>query len=121
MPAGHTIGYNRTCRLPVETEVATVACGYADGIPLSLSNRGYVLIRGRYCPVIGRISMDYATVRLDGFAPGEIQPGEVVICIGTSGDSAITVEDWAQIKGTHPYEILCSVSPRVKRIYVRSE
>lgn len=116
MPAGHTIGYNRTCRLPVNTKVATVAAGYADGIPLNLSNRGYVLIRGRLCPIIGRISMDYTTVRVDGLE--EIRPGEEVTFIGGSGSERITVDDWAKLKGTHPYEILCSISPRVNRIYL---
>lgn len=117
MPAGHTIGYNRTCRLPVNTKVATLAAGYADGIPLNLSNRGYVIIRGHLCPIIGRISMDYTTVRLDGLA-GEVVPGEEVILLGESDRCRITVADWANLKGTHPYEILCSIGPRVNRIYI---
>lgn len=117
MPAGHTIGYNRTCRLPVDTKVATVAAGYADGIPLNLSNRGYVIIRGQLCPIIGRISMDYTTVRLDGLTE-DIQPGEEVIFIGGNGGSRITTGDWANLKGTHPYEVLCSIGPRVNRIYI---
>ena len=117
MPAGHTIGYNRTCRLPVNTTVATIAAGYADGIPLSLSNRGYVIIRGVLCPIIGRISMDYTTVRLEGPAK-EILPGEEVIFIGEHGNSRITIADWANIKGTHPYEVLCSIGPRVERVYI---
>ena len=117
MPAGYTIGYNRTCRLPVNTKVATVAAGYADGIPLNLSNRGYVIIRGRLCPIIGRISMDYTTVRVDGFEE-ELSPGEEVIFIGGTGSSRITVADWANLKGTHPYEVLCSISPRVNRIHL---
>lgn len=117
MPAGHTIGYNRTCRLPVNTKVATIAAGYADGIPLNLSNRGYVVIRDRLCPIIGRISMDYTTVRLDGFED-DIQPGEEVIFIGGAGSSRITVADWANLKGTHPYEVLCAIGPRVNRVYI---
>ena len=117
LPAGHTIGYNRTCRLPVNTKVATIAAGYADGIPLNISNRGYVVVRGSLCPIIGKISMDYTTIRLDGFEE-EIQPGEEVILIGGSGCSRITIADWANIKGTHPYEILCSIGHRVNRTYI---
>lgn len=117
MPAGHTIGYNRTCRLSKQARVATIAAGYADGLPLALSNRGFVVIKGKLCPVIGRISMDYTTVRIDDFEPGEIQPGEVVTLIGGTGSERITVDDWAKLKGTHAYEILCSISPRVKRFY----
>ena len=94
-----------------------VAAGYADGIPLNLSNRGYVIIRGQLCPIIGRISMDYTTVRLDGLTE-DIQPGEEVIFIGGNGSSRITVGDWANLKGTHPYEVLCSIGPRVNRIYI---
>ena len=117
MPAGHTIGYNRTCRLPVDTKVATVAAGYADGIPLNLSNRGYVIIRSRLCPIIGRISMDYTTVRIDGFEE-DIQPGEEVIFLGGSGSCRITAADWANLKGTHPYEVLCAIGPRVQRVHI---
>jgi alanine racemase len=119
MPAGHTIGYNRTCRLSEPAEIATIAAGYADGLPLHLSNRGFVVIRGKRCPIAGRISMDYTTVRLDGFAPGEIQSGEPVILLGGSGSGKVPVEEWAELKGTHPYEILCSIGPRVKRNYIK--
>ena len=117
MPAGHTIGYNRICRLPVKTKVATIAAGYADGIPLNLSNRGYVIIHGQLCPIIGRISMDYTTVRVDALTE-ELLPGEEVIFIGEDGSNRISIADWANCKGTHPYEILCSIGPRVNRIYI---
>ncbi len=121
MPAGHTIGYGCTCRLPSDTRVGTVAAGYADGLPLSLSNRGYVIIRDRLCPILGRLSMDYITVRLDAFRDGEIQPGELVTCIGGSGVNRITVEDWAQNKGTHAYDIICSFGNRVERVFVNDK
>ncbi len=116
MPAEHTIGYDRTCRLSGDTKVATVAAGYADGIPLMLSNRGSVIIRGKVCPILGRISMDYTTVCVDGIE--DLHPGEEVIFIGESGESRITVGDWATLKGTHPYEVLCSIGPRVNRTYL---
>lgn len=118
MPAGHTIGYDRTCRLSADTMVATIAAGYADGLPLNLSNRGYVIIRDRLCPIIGRISMDYTTVRIDGFKPGEIQPGEVVTLIGKSEHCRISPDDWAKLKGSHAYDIMCSIGPRVNRVYL---
>ena len=121
MPAGHTIGYNRTCRLPVNTCVATITAGYADGLPLNLSNRGYVIIRDRLCPIIGRISMDYTTVRIDGFAPGEIQPGEPVTLIGNTDHCRISPDDWARLKGSHPYDIMCSIGPRVRRVYLNKK
>ena len=66
-------------------------------------------------PGVLYISMDYATVALDQ-AP-EAAPGDEVVCLGGEGPSAITVESWAQLKGTHPYEIICSFGNRVRRCY----
>ena len=116
LSAGMAIGYGLTYRLPRDMTVGTVSAGYADGLPLALSNRGYVLIRGRACPVLGRVSMDYTSVSLEE-AP-EAECGDEVICLGGEGPAAITVEDWAQLKGTHPYEIICSFGSRVARCYV---
>ena len=115
LPAGSCIGYARMHRLRRDALVGTIAAGYADGLPLALSNRGYVLVRGVLCPVLGRISMDYTTVLLDE-AP-EAHPGDEVVCIGRQGDRELPLEDWAQLKGTHVYDILCSIGGRVGRIY----
>lgn len=120
LPRGYTIGYGCTCKLVKDTLVGTIAAGYADGLPLALSNRGYVTINDRLCPVLGRLSMDYTTVSLENFAEGEVHPGDEVICLGGKGVDAITVENWSQLKGTHPYEIICSFGSRVERIYVES-
>ncbi|MBM4142279.1 MAG: alanine racemase [Lentisphaerae bacterium] len=116
LPAGSTVGYGCTVRLPAETLVGTISAGYADGLPLAVSNRGHVLIRGRPCRILGRVSMDYTTVDLSG-AP-DARPGDEVVCLGGEGPDAVSVEDWARIKGTHPYEIICSFGSRVERCYV---
>ena len=116
IPAGTAIGYGLTHRLPRETPVGTISAGYADGLPLALSNRGYVLIRGVPCPVLGRISMDYTTVALEQVPEAVV--GDEVVCLGGEGPQAITVEDWANLKGTHPYEIICSIGTRVERRYL---
>ena len=116
MPEGASIGYGCTYRLPRDMTVGVVAAGYADGLPLALSNRGYVLIRDRPCPVLGRVSMDYTTVSLEQVP--EAQCGDEVVCLGGRGPHAITVEQWAQLKGTHPYEIICSFGSRVRRCYI---
>ena len=118
LPEGTCIGYGCTYRLPRDMTVGVVAAGYADGMPLALSNRGYVLIRNRPCPVLGRVSMDYTTVSLEQVP--DAQCGDDVICLGGTGANAITVEQWAQIKGTHPYEIICSFGSRVRRCYVEA-
>jgi len=116
LPTGMSIGYGLTHRLACETSVGTISAGYADGLPLALSNRGHVLIRGVPCPILGRISMDYTTVALDQVPDAAV--GDEVICLGGEGPQAISVKDWASLKGTHPYEILCSISNRVERRYV---
>ena len=116
LPAGTAIGYGLTCRLARDTRVGTISAGYADGLPLALSNRGNVLVRGVPCPILGRLSMDYTTVSLD-HAP-DAAVGDEVTCLGGSGPNTITVEDWARAKGTNPYEIICSFGNRVERRYV---
>lgn len=116
LPPGTGIGYGHTCRLARHTRVGVVSAGYADGLPLALSNRGYLLIRGVPCPVLGRVSMDYTTVSLED-AP-EAVAGDEVVCLGGAGMHALTVEAWSALKNTHPYEIICSFGNRVERRYV---
>ena len=116
LPAGTGIGYGHTYRLMRPTRVGTVSAGYADGLPLALSNRGHILIHGVPCPVLGRISMDYTTVSLESVPDAAV--GDEVVCLGGEGIHALTVEDWAALKNTHPYEIICSFGNRVERRYV---
>lgn len=114
LPAGTTLGYGRTWCLREPTRIATISAGYADGLPLALTNRGHVLINGAVCPVVGRISMDYATVDVTG-ATG-VRAGDEVVCLGRSGRHVVTPDDWARLKGTHAYDIICSLGTRVQRL-----
>jgi alanine racemase len=107
LAAGSYIGYCRTHRLKEDTLVGTVAIGYADGVPLAMTNRGRVLIHGKYCPIIGRVSMDYITVSLN--AVPEANCGDEVVCIGRQGDGMISATEWADIAQTHTYDILCGI------------
>lgn len=116
LPAGTTLGYGRTWCLNRKSRIAVISAGYADGIPLAISNRGHVLVRGIACPVIGRISMDYTTVDVSHVP--SVVPGDEVICLGGEGKDKITPDDWAALKGTHPYEIICSLGNRVERVCV---
>lgn len=116
LPPGTTLGYGRTWCLNRTTRVATISAGYADGLPLALTNRGHVLIQGVPCPVIGRISMDYTTV--DVSRVPSVLPGDEVVCLGRSDSHQITPDDWGALKGTHAYEIICSLGNRVERVYV---
>ena len=114
LPAGTTLGYGRTWCLNRDTKVATISAGYADGLPLALTNRGFVFIGGRRCKIIGRISMDYTTVDVSGVR--DVKPGDEVICFGRCGKDTITPDDWAALKGTHAYDIICSLGNRVQRV-----
>ena len=114
LPAGTTLGYGRTWCLSAPTKVATISAGYADGLPLALSNRGFVFIGGRRCRIIGRISMDYTTVDVSDVK--DVKAGDEVICFGKCGRDSITPDDWAAIKGTHAYDIICSLGTRVERV-----
>ena len=119
LPAGTTLGYGRTWCLAKPTKVATISAGYADGLPLALTNRGFVFIGGRRCKIIGRISMDYTTVDVSGVA--DVKPGDEVVCFGACGKDSITPDDWAALKGTHAYDIICSLGTRVERVVKNAE
>ena len=116
LPAGTTLGYGRTWCLNAPTKVATISAGYADGLPLALTNRGFVFIGGKRCKIIGRISMDYTTVDVSGVP--DVKPGDEVVCFGKCGKDSITPDDWAVLKGTHAYDIICSLGNRVQRIAI---
>ena len=116
LPAGTTLGYGRTWCLNRPTKVATISAGYADGLPLALTNRGFVFIGGRRCKIIGRISMDYTTVDVSDVK--NVKPGDEVVCFGKCGADSITPDDWAALKGTHAYDIICSLGSRVQRIAI---
>jgi alanine racemase len=115
LPAGYNIGYGCTYQLAKETWVGTVPAGYADGVPLAASNSGHVLIKGKACKIIGRVSMDYLTVDLTECPASKV--GDSIILVGKSKGLEITIEDWARLKQTHPYEIICSLGNRVERLY----
>ena len=117
LPAGTTLGYGRTWCLARPAKIATISAGYADGLPLALTNCGYVFIGGRRCKIVGRISMDYTTVDVTGVK--DVKPGDEVICFGRCGGDSITPDDWAALKGTHAYDIICSLGTRVQRIAVK--
>jgi len=116
LKAGSSIGYGCTYRLPREMLVGTVSAGYADGLPLALSNRGTLLVGGVPCPVLGRVSMDYTTLSLETVP--DARCGDEVVCLGGQGPAAVSVEDWAQLKGTHSYDIICSFGSRVEHRFI---
>jgi alanine racemase len=116
VPAGTPISYGRTFITRRPSRIATLPIGYADGYSRALSNRGEVLIRGRRAPVVGRVCMDLTMVDVTD-AP-EAGSGDEAVLIGRQGGARITAEEVAERAGTIPYEILCGIGRRVRRVYV---
>jgi len=116
VPAGAPVGYNRTFVTRRPTRMAVVPMGYSDGLPYALSNRAFVLIRGERAPLIGAISMDYATIDVTSIP--DVAVGDDVTVIGADGKRRITAEDLARTIGTIPYEITTRLGRRVARIPV---
>ncbi len=117
MRAGNSISYGRTFTLKRDSVIATLPIGYADGVPRSLSNKGQVLLRGKRCPIVGRVTMDQIMIDVTDVQAqgGALNVGESVILIGRQGNDEITAREWAAWAGTVPYEIFCGISARVPR------
>jgi len=118
LPKGTDISYGRTHRIQRETKIAILTAGYADGIPISLSNVGTVLIQGKACPILGRVTMDQTIVNVSEIE--KIESGEPVVLIGQSQGREITTATFSEMASTIPWETLCSVTKRVTRVYVGS-
>lgn len=114
--AGEAIGYGRSQTLVRDSLIATVPIGYADGLDRHLSGgRWSMLVAGRPAPIVGRICMDSCMIDVTDIA-GVKEGDEAVVFSPAAGN---TPEDMAEVLGTIPYEIMTSVSSRVKRIYVK--
>lgn len=113
--AGESVSYNRTFVAKRRTTVATLAVGYADGLLRHLSNRGHALVHGRRVPLIGNVCMDMTLADVTR-VPG-VRPGDVATLWGRDGKSRLDVSEQAKAAGTIPYELLCAVGGRVRRVY----
>lgn len=117
VPKGGTVSYGCTYEAPEDVLVATLPVGYADGYNRLLSNRGNVLVRGQRVPVIGQVCMDMIMVDVTGVAG--VQEGDEVVLLGRQGDETLLADEWAARLGTITYEVLCNISKRVPRSYLR--
>jgi alanine racemase len=115
---GEKLGYGCTFETKRDSMIATIPIGYDDGYRRALSNRGHVIVRGTFAPVVGRISMDLTLV--DVTEVREVSLNDQVTLIGRAGDLSITAEDTAETIGTISYEVTCGISARVPRVYVKS-
>lgn len=115
LDAGREISYGGTYVTSEKRRIATVPCGYADGIPRGLSNKGYVLIHGEKAPIVGRVCMDQFMVDVTDIPDSKVR--DEVVIIGKQGNNVITAEEVGDISGRFNYELVCDISKRVPRIY----
>ena len=116
---GETVGYSATWRAKRPSRIATIAAGYADGVPRNASAPdgrpgGHVLISGHLAPLVGRVSMDLITVDVTDLPEGAAMPGEFAKLIG----EGLTIEDAGFAAGTIGYEILTRLGHRFARLYL---
>lgn len=113
---GEKLGYGCSFETSRESLIATIPIGYDDGYRRALSNRGHVIVGGKFAPVVGRVSMDLTLIDVTD-VPG-VSLNDQVTLLGQDGDMSITAEEIAKTAGTISYEISCGISSRVPRIYV---
>ena len=113
---GSAISYGNTFYAKDDMKIATISTGYADGYNRLLSNKGYVLINGKKANIVGRICMDQFMVDVTNIE--NVESGKLATLIGKDGDLEITIDDLAKICDTINYEIICSISERVKKFYI---
>jgi len=115
---GDPVGYGRTWRAARPSLIGLVMCGYADGLPRSLSSRGSALVRGQRAPIVGRVCMDMCMVDVTDVP--DVATGDEVVLIGCQGEEEISADEVADLAGTISYEILCGITARVPRLYLRA-
>ena len=115
--AGESAGYGLAFRVDRPTVLAVITIGYGDGLPRELSQRGgAVLIRGRRCPLAGRMCMDQLFADVTELP--EVHPGDRATIIGSDGTSVIPAEEPASLCGTITNELLSALSRRLPLVYV---
>ena len=116
---GTPVSYGSTWIAKEKRTIATIPVGYGDGYPRSLSNKGYVLIKGFRAPIVGRVCMDQLMVDVTEI-PEEIRTGDRVTLIGQDGDLIITAEELGELSGRFNYELMCDLGNRIPRIYYQN-
>ncbi|MBF8281055.1 MAG: Alanine racemase, partial [Candidatus Magasanikbacteria bacterium] len=116
LPVGARIGYEGTETLKRSSYIAVCPIGYWHGYPRLLSSRSRVLVRGAFCKLLGRVSMDMITI--DVTHVRNVRAGDVVTLIGRDGKNQVTAEELAELSGTINYEIVTRVNPLIRRAEV---
>jgi alanine racemase len=115
LPSGTAVSYNRTKILSRPTRVAIVAVGYGDGVPTAASNRGFFLVDGQRCPILGRVTMDQTIVDVTDIEGASV--GDIATILGAQGADRITVAEFCAWSDCIPWEALCTLTQRVQRVY----
>jgi alanine racemase len=114
--AGQPVGYGGAFVAQVPSRLAILPVGYADGFSRLLSCRGRVIVRDRYAPIAGNVSMDLTAIDITHIPEAGL--GDEVTLLGSSGACAISAWEHAELAMTIPYEVLCSIGRRVPRVYL---
>ena len=117
LSAGVSVGYSRSYFTTKATVVATVPVGYADGFSRRLSNKGRVIVNGKFAPIIGNICMDQFMIDVSGIA--KVKENTEIILMGGHSGKLVCADELAQIEDVINYEILCKIGKRVPRLYIR--
>lgn len=117
MPAGAGISYGAIYHTRERERIATLPVGYADGFSRMLTGKAEVLVRGRRVPVVGTICMDQCMISVDEVEG--VSLGDEAVIFGAQEGAVIPAEELAEKLGTINYEVVCMISHRVPRVYVR--
>lgn len=115
LEAGRRISYGGTYETQKTQKIATIPVGYGDGYARSLSNKGYVLIRGKKAPICGKVCMDQFMVDVSHI--DDVRVGDAVTLLGRDGNEQITMEELGALSERFNYEFACLITPRVPRVY----
>ena len=115
--AGTPVSYGGTYVTDRRTKLATIPVGYGDGYPRSLSNEGYVLIKGQKAPIRGRVCMDQMMV--DVTEIDDVAYEDQVILVGRDGEEELPVEVLSDLSGRFNYEFVCDIGKRDPREFYR--
>ena len=116
IPPGQGVGYNHRWLAPRPSRVAVLSAGYADGLPRGLTNRGRVIVRGRFAPIVGTVSMDLTTADVTDIP--DVKLGDVATIYGQDGECSQYVSEVAQQVGTVTSDLCCALGKRVPRFYL---
>lgn len=113
---GERISYGHTYKVSKTSRIITIPVGYGDGYLRTLSNKGFILLRGKRFPIVGSICMDQFMVNVGDM---EVKVGEEAVLIGKQGNQEISIQEIARLAETIPYEVLCLFNERIPRFYIQ--